>query len=113
MQFQQRMLKQLQALGVRINGLGFYIKNLSEAKKKEHEARDVLNRDKKKMQEAAMEALTGLKESLDLQQAHKLTALQQQHVEELQALQAIGNERRARFQNDLDTIAVSYLVLKF
>lgn len=92
MQCKQRILKQLQALGVRISGLGFYIKNLSDAKKKEREAQEnVLNRDKQKMQEAAMEALTGLKESLDLQQAHKLAALQQQHVEELQALQAIGS----------------------
>ena len=97
---------------MRINGLGFYIKNLSQAKKKEHEAQNLLNRKREEMQEAAMDALIGERESLDLQQAMKLTALQQQHAEELQVLQALGSDRRARFQNDLDTTAVSYWILK-
>lgn len=98
---------------MRINGLGFYIKNLAEAKKKEHEAQDLLNRRKEDMQEAAMEALKADEESLEQQQALKLTALQQQHAAELQALQALGTERRARFQNKLDIPDVSCVVLKF
>lgn len=105
------MLQYLQALGVRINRLGFYIKNLAEAKKKEHEAQDLLNRKKNDIQEAAMEALTADKESLEQQQALKLTALQQQHAAELQALQVLGTERRARFQSELDMTDVSCFIL--
>lgn len=101
-----------QALGVRINGLGFYIKNLSEARKKEYAAQDVLNQKDNEMQRTALEALTAKRESLDKQQAEKLAALQRQHVDELQALQALGKERKARAQRDSDLREVSHLMLE-
>ena len=94
-------------MGVRITALGFYIKNLSEAKRKEHEAQETLNRKKEEMQEAAVKALAGEKDSLEQQQALKLHALQQQHAAELQTLHALASERRARMQNDVGTTAVS------
>ena len=67
----------------------------------------MLNHKKEEMQEAAVKALVGQKDSLEQQQALKLHALQQQHAAELQTLQALATERRARIQNDLDTTAVS------
>lgn len=100
----------MQALGVRIGGLGFYIKNLSEARKKEYAAQDVLNQKDSEMQRTALEALTAKKESLNKQQAENLAVLQQQHVDELQALQALGKERKARAQTDLDFNAASHLM---
>ena len=98
----------MQALGVRIDGIGFYVKNLSDVRQKEHKAQLLLNDKEHKMQMAAMEALTEQKEALTQQQALQLTALQQWHAEELRALQATENERRARFRVDLATTSVSF-----
>lgn len=98
----------VQALGVRINALGFYIKNLSEARKKEYAAQELLNQKDMDMQQTALETLTAKRDVLDKQQAEKLVALQQQDANELQALQALGKERKARAQTDLDFEAVSH-----
>ena len=97
----------VQALGVRVTAIGFYIKNLSEARRREYTAQDVLNNRATGMQQAALEALAERKESLDKQQAEKLAALQQQHAEELQALQALVSERKTRAQGELSSDEVS------
>ena len=76
----------LQVLGVRITkGLGFYIKSISEAGKRERAALTALNEQKDEMHREQQEAMKAAIANIQLQQSTKLTAMQQQHAQDLEA----------------------------
>ena len=92
---------------MRINGLGFYIKNLSDTRKQEHEAQDLLRQKRAEMQQAALQELKEQQAALDEQQKTKLATMQQQQLTDLQTWQELATQRKARLGYDTDTATVS------
>ena len=89
-----------QALGIRITSLGFYIKNVSEARRKEYDAQDLANKVTERNQQELLQSLEEQKTVLQTQQAHTVTALQQQHRHEVLLLQRLMAERKDRLTHD-------------
>ena len=90
----------MQALGIRITSLGFYIKNVSEARRKEYDAQDLANKMTERMQQELRESVEEQKTTLQTQQADTLRAIQQQHQQEVRVLQQLMAARKGRLAHD-------------
>ena len=86
----------LQELGVRTVSLGFYVKTVSDARRQEHAAQELLKSKTALMHQEVLEAVDDQKAALRAELASRLTDLQQQHAQELLTIQGLMANRMAR-----------------
>ena len=83
----------LQALGLRITGIGYYIKVASDIRRKEYEANEALQNHASALKAAARETAEARKAEIEGKYAQEVAALEKKAAEELQALHQLLAER--------------------
>ena len=80
-------------MGIRITGIGFYIKMASDMKRKEHEANDALQQQVAALRANAQVSAQAQEAEIEGKYAQEVAALEQKEAEELQELQRLLAQR--------------------
>ena len=83
----------MQALGLRITGIGYYIKVASDIRRKEYEANEALQNHASALKATAKQKAEAQKAEIVDKYAQEVAALERKEAVELQALQQLLAER--------------------